>query len=91
MSYEIPSVAFQTCAFPEIIEHGRSGLLAELGNDASLANALAAILRNPEIALQIGRAARKRIEQKFSAPKMVDNMIQVYEALLAHGTEPQNM
>jgi glycosyltransferase involved in cell wall biosynthesis len=90
MSYEIPSVAFKTCAFPEIIEHGRSGLLAELNNDASLANALAAILRNPEIALQIGRAARKRIEQKFSAPKMVDNMIQVYESLLASNaaTEP---
>ena len=47
MSYEIPSVAFKTCAFPEIIEHGRSGLLAELGNDASLANCLAAILRYP--------------------------------------------
>ncbi len=89
MSYEIPSVAFKTCAFPEIIEHGRSGLLAELNNDASLANALAAILRNPEIALQIGRAARKRIEQKFSAPKMVDNMIQVYESLLAPPA-PQN-
>jgi glycosyltransferase involved in cell wall biosynthesis len=91
MSYEIPSVAFKTCAFPEIIEHGRSGLLAELGSDTSLANAIAAILRNPEIALQIGRAARQRIEQKFSAPKMVDNMIQVYESLLTRqspSTEP---
>jgi glycosyltransferase involved in cell wall biosynthesis len=83
MSYEIPSVAFKTCAFPEIIEHGRSGLLAELGNDESLANSIAAILRNPEIALQIGRAARQRIEQKFSALKMVDNMIRVYESLIA--------
>jgi glycosyltransferase involved in cell wall biosynthesis len=90
MSYEIPSVAFATCAFPEIIEHGRSGLLAELNNDASLANSLAAILRNPEIALQIGRAARKRIEQKFSATKMVDSMLTVYESLLAPPA-PQNM
>jgi glycosyltransferase involved in cell wall biosynthesis len=90
MSYEIPSVAFATCAFPEIIEHGRSGLLAELNNDASLANSLAAILRNPEIALQIGRAARKRIEQKFSAPKMVDSMLTVYESLLAPPA-PQNL
>jgi glycosyltransferase involved in cell wall biosynthesis len=83
MSYEIPSVTFNTCSFPEIIEHGRSGLLAELNNDASLANSIAAILRNPEIALQIGRAARKRIEQKFSAPQMVDSMLAVYESLLA--------
>jgi glycosyltransferase involved in cell wall biosynthesis len=88
MSYAIPSVAFRTCAFPEIIEHGRSGLLAELNNDASLANSIAAILRNPEIALQIGRAARQRIDQKFSAPKMVDNMLSVYESLLAPRSQP---
>ena len=86
MSYAIPSVALRTCAFPEIIEHGRSGLLAELNNDASLANSIAAILRNPEIALQIGRAARQRIEQKFSAPKMVDSMLSVYDFLLAPRT-----
>jgi glycosyltransferase involved in cell wall biosynthesis len=86
MSYAIPSVAFRTCAFPEIIEHGRSGLLAELNNDTSLANSLAAILRNPEIALQIGRAARQRIDQKFSAPKMVDNMLSVYDSMLAPQT-----
>src|SRR5580704_15312538 len=90
MSYAIPSVAFRTCAFPEIIEHGRSGLLAELNNDASLANSIAAILRNPEIALQIGRAARQRIDQKFSAPNMVDNMLTVYESLLPTRHDPNN-
>jgi glycosyltransferase involved in cell wall biosynthesis len=90
MSYAIPSVAFRACAFPEIIEHGRSGLLAELNNDESLANSLAAILRNPEIALQIGRAARQRIDQKFSAPKMVENMLAVYESLLTQQTAPSH-
>jgi glycosyltransferase involved in cell wall biosynthesis len=88
MSYAIPSVAFRTCAFPEIIEHGRSGLLAELNNDTSLANSMSAILRNPEIALQIGRAARQRIDQKFSASKMVENMLTVYESLLAQNSHP---
>ena len=90
MSYAIPSVAFRACAFPEIIEHGRSGLLADLNNDESLANSLAAILRNPEIALQIGRAARQRIDQKFSAPKMVENMLAVYESLLTQQTAPSH-
>jgi glycosyltransferase involved in cell wall biosynthesis len=88
MSYAIPSVAFRTCAFPEIIEHGRSGLLAELNNDTSLANSMSAILRNPEIALQIGRAARQRIDQKFSASKMVDSMLTVYESMLAQKSQP---
>jgi L-malate glycosyltransferase len=81
MSYAVPSVAFSTCAFGEIIEHGKSGLLAELGNETSLRNAAATLLRNPPIAKQIGEAARTRIQNKFSAPKMVENMIQVYESL----------
>lgn len=82
MSYGIPSVALATCAFPEIIEHGRSGLLAELNNATSLTNCAAAILRNPQIAQQMGRSARLRIEQRFSAAKMVDAMLQVYESLM---------
>lgn len=82
MSYAIPSIAFATCAFPEVIEHGRSGLLAEPGNETSLANSAAAILRNPEIARQIGQSGRLRIEQKFSARQMVDTTLSVYESLL---------
>jgi glycosyltransferase involved in cell wall biosynthesis len=81
MSYAVPSVAFETCAFGEIIEHGKSGLLAELGSETSLRNAAATLLRNPPIAKQIAAAARTRIEQEFSAAKMVDEMLRVYESL----------
>jgi glycosyltransferase involved in cell wall biosynthesis len=86
MSYGVPSVAFSTCAFGEIIEHGRSGLLAELGNQTSLRNSAATLLRNPLIAKQIGNAARTRIQNKFSAAKMVDEMLRVYETLAPKNT-----
>jgi L-malate glycosyltransferase len=90
MSYAIPPVAFATCAFPEIIEHGRSGLLAELGNELSLSNSAATILRNPAIAQQMAQSARQRITQKFSAEKMVDSMLSVYDSLLP-ANSTQNM
>jgi glycosyltransferase involved in cell wall biosynthesis len=83
MSYAVPSIAFSCCAFPEIIEDQKSGFLIELGDEPSLRNATATLLRDPSRAKQIGQAARARIEQKFSAPKMVEGMIQVYEALAA--------
>jgi glycosyltransferase involved in cell wall biosynthesis len=86
MSYAVPSVAFSTCAFGEIIEHGRSGLLAELGNETSLRNSAATLLRNPPIAKQIGTATRARIQSKFSAAKMVDEMLHVYETLAPKNT-----
>jgi len=85
MSYGIPSVAFHTCAFPEIIEHGKSGLLAEVGNQTSLRNSAATLLRNPPIAKQIGQSARARIEAKFSTQKMVDEMIRVYDGIERRG------
>jgi len=88
MSYAVPSVAFSACAFGEIIEHGKSGLLAELGNETVLRNATATLLRNPPIAQQIATAARTRIEQKFSAPRMVEAMLQVYESLIPNPGEP---
>ena len=81
MSYAIPSIAFRCCAFPEIIEHAKNGLFAETGNESSLLNAAATLLRNPQIAQQIGQAARARIQQSFSTQKMVSEMIQVYDAL----------
>jgi glycosyltransferase involved in cell wall biosynthesis len=81
MSYGVPSVAFSACAFGEIIEHGKSGLLAELGNETSLLNAAATLLRNPPIAKQIAETARTRIQNKFSAAKMVDEMLRVYQSL----------
>jgi glycosyltransferase involved in cell wall biosynthesis len=83
MSYAVPSIVFRCCAFPEIIEEQKSGLLIELGDQASLRNATAALLRDPSRAKQIGQAARARIELKFSAAKMVEGMIRVYETLAA--------
>ncbi len=36
MSYEVPSIAFQCCAFGEIIENEKSGLLVETGTSHKL-------------------------------------------------------
>jgi L-malate glycosyltransferase len=91
MSYALPSVAFDTCAFGEIIEHGKSGLLAETGNQTSLLNSTATLLRNPPIAQQIGQAARVRIQAKFSAAKMVDEMIRAYESCGSKPLEGQSL
>jgi glycosyltransferase involved in cell wall biosynthesis len=81
MAYEIPSIAFHRGALGEIIEAGKSGLLVEAANVPALQAATAAILRDPAYAKQMGAAARQRIAANFSAEKMVEGMIQVYESL----------
>ena len=82
MSYSVPSIAFSTCAFGEIIEHGKSGLLVETGNEPAFQTAAASILRDPLRAITMGQAARARIQNKFSADKMVEQMIRVYKTLV---------
>jgi L-malate glycosyltransferase len=80
MSYAVPSIAFSCCAFGEIIEDHTSGILIDAGDQPGLRNAAASFLRDPLGARQVGQFARTRIEEKFSARKMVDEMIRVYQS-----------
>jgi glycosyltransferase involved in cell wall biosynthesis len=83
MSYGIPSIAFDRCAFGEIIESGKSGILVQTSDLPAMENATAHFLRDPGLAGKIGEAARKRIEQHFSADSMVGGMIRVYEGCVS--------
>ena len=81
MSYEIPSVAFDCCAFGEIIENGKSGLLVETGNVEEIVKAVAQLLRDGEFARAMGRAGRERIAEKFSSTGMVEETLALYREL----------
>jgi glycosyltransferase involved in cell wall biosynthesis len=79
MAYEIPSIAFNKGALGEIIEDGKSGLLVSGPNVKEIARAATQLLRQREFAQQLGHAGRLRVEQTFSANKMVDGMISVFQ------------
>lgn len=82
MAYEIPSIAFNRGALGEIIEHGKSGLLVSGPNVEEISQAAARLLRAPQFARQVGRSGRLRVEQHFSAQRMVEGMIHVYQQVL---------
>jgi glycosyltransferase involved in cell wall biosynthesis len=82
MAYEIPSIAFNKGALGEIIEDGNSGLLVSGPHAAQISDAALKILRDHNFAMRLGQAGRVRIEESFSAEKMVTGMIKVYEECL---------
>jgi glycosyltransferase involved in cell wall biosynthesis len=82
MAYEIPSIAFDRGALAEIIENGVSGFLVKAADVPALQAAARAILLDPAKAKRIGEAGRLRVEESFSADKMVEEMIRVYEAVV---------
>ena len=83
MAYEIPSIAFNRGALGEIIEHEKSGLLVSGPDVSEISAAAARLLRDAGYARSLGRSARKRVEENFSAEQMVSGMIRVYEESLA--------
>jgi L-malate glycosyltransferase len=79
MSHGIPSIAFKGCAFGEIIEDGKSGILIEKESLPGLELAITKLLRDKESAHSIGQAGRERIEEVFSADRMVEETLKVYK------------
>ena len=87
MAYEVPSIAFERGALGEIIEHEKSGLLVPAANTSALAEAIRSVLREPARAKCFAEEGRRRVEQNFSAERMIEEMMQVYRSSLS-GTAP---
>lgn len=66
MSMERGVVASRVGGIPELIEHGRSGLLVPPGDVAALAAALDFLVQRPEERLRLARSARRRVHERFS-------------------------
>jgi glycosyltransferase involved in cell wall biosynthesis len=60
MACGLPVVATRGGGFPELVEHGRSGLLVERDDAAGLAAALDTLLRGPSLGRSMGAAGRRR-------------------------------
>ena len=55
----------------DLIDHGRTGLLVPADDPAALSDALESILLRPELARDLGRAARAEVERRYSFDRMV--------------------
>lgn len=70
MSYGIPVLGTAVYGTPEIIDHGKNGMLVPLDfDDDQTAAALQAVIDDPETLARMGRAARETFEARFDADK----------------------
>ena len=65
MSLGLPVVGSRCGGIPESIVHDATGLLVDDGDVAGLANALTALIENPEARRKFGAAGRERVREKF--------------------------
>ena len=78
-----PVVAYASGGLPEIVEHGRDGLLVPPGDRSALANAVERLLDDPALAAEMGRHGRKRAETEFTPGKLIDGYLAVARSVAA--------
>ncbi len=79
MAHGLPVVASARGGIPEAVRDGENGLLVADPEPELLADAVLSVIDDPERAQRLGEAARRTVEQQFSAEQMVDNTLAVYE------------
>jgi glycosyltransferase involved in cell wall biosynthesis len=79
MARGLPVVAFARGGNPEAIQDGENGLLVKDLDSHALANATARLLLDPAEAQRLGKAARETVSSRFSADRMVDATLRLYE------------
>jgi glycosyltransferase involved in cell wall biosynthesis len=66
---------------PEVVVHGETGLLVPIRDERALADAIVHLLERPDLREAFGRAGRVRVEQRFSAERMVAETLAAYRRL----------
>lgn len=82
MACERPVVASRIGGIPTVIDDYSDGILIEPGNLRELKEKILEVLRNEEMAAKLGKNARKKIVERYSVDKMVEETIKVYEKAL---------
>jgi glycosyltransferase involved in cell wall biosynthesis len=66
MANGLPCIVSDSCALPEIVEDGRSGLVARRGDPEALAERMLALAADPARARAMGEAGHGRVRARFN-------------------------
>jgi glycosyltransferase involved in cell wall biosynthesis len=79
MSHARPIVTTNVGGIPDVIHDGETGLLVPEKNPQALADAIARVLCDEQLARRLGAAARDGIQAQVDWEKSVDEIVRIYE------------
>lgn len=82
MAVGCPTVAADLGQISEVIEHGRTGWLYPAGDNAKLAEGIAALLENRELASEMGKTARKHVLSHYTWEEVTRRVVRIAETLI---------
>jgi glycosyltransferase involved in cell wall biosynthesis len=85
MACALPVVVTAVGAMPEVVDHGRAGLLVPPRNRAALTEAIGSLISDPVRRAATGTAGLSRVEERYSARRMTRDYERLYTHVLARG------
>jgi len=80
MSAEIPVIATNVGAVPEIIQDGENGLLIDPGKTEQIVEAIEKLSKDKELRDKLVIRARKTVEEKFNLNQMTNEFVKLFDA-----------
>jgi glycosyltransferase involved in cell wall biosynthesis len=83
MGVGLPCITSNDFGVKEMIQDGVDGLLVNVGDPDSLAEAVIKLLGNPEYARMLGHAGHHNLKQRFTWTAVVDRMMPTFQRITA--------
>lgn len=77
-----PVIASNLGGNPELVEYGVNGFLLADHQPATIAEAVLSLLNNQQLAGDMGREGRRKVELEFTLERMIGQYVELYSALL---------
>jgi glycogen(starch) synthase len=78
-----PVIGTRVGGLPEVVLHGKTGLLVASEDGDALAQAIAFLLDHPQTAAEMGEAGRRWVAEKFSWERYVNAYDALYQKLIS--------
>jgi glycosyltransferase involved in cell wall biosynthesis len=76
----LPVVSTRHGGIPEVVIEGRTGLLVDEGDWPGMAQAMSTLAGDPQLAAQLGSAARQHVQEHFSIDRSIARLWQIVES-----------
>jgi glycosyltransferase involved in cell wall biosynthesis len=90
MASGCPTIFTRRGSGPELIEHGRDGLLVDPDRDEQIAAAILSLLDGDALARRLGAAGRRRVKEAFSLPAVLARNEEFFAGCI-RAFQPQNV
>ena len=82
----LPVISTRHAGIPEVVLDDETGLLVEEGDVEAMANHMCKVVAQPEVAGQLGAAARQRVEKHFRIDQSIDRLWSVIQSSVENQT-----